>query len=229
MQIKDMPSQERPREKLLYGGASSLSNAELLAVVLRTGTGDKSAIRLAEDILAYTSTKMGGLGRADVRELTEIDGVGEAKACSIVAGMELAKRVISGRCAEERRTVRDCSDVADMLIEEMLYEKRELLIALLLNVKGEVESKEIISIGELAATNVHPREVFSPAIRKGAAAVIIAHNHPSGDPSPSNEDIMATRRLEEAAKIVGIRLIDHVIIGNGRYCSLKAEGILSEG
>lgn len=226
MQIKEMPTVERPQEKLLYRGVSSLSNSELLALVIRTGTSSKSSIQLAEDVLSYAFNNIGSLGRAEVQELTNIDGIGEAKACSIVASMELAKRMYIDNASHKRIVLRDCTDVVNLLMEEMLFEKRELLMALLLNVKGEVESKEIISIGELSATNVHPREVLSPAIRKGAAAIVIAHNHPSGDPTPSDEDILATRRLLEAAKIVGINLVDHVIIGNGRYTSLKAEGVI---
>ena len=228
MQIKDLPSGERPREKMLYGGASSLSNSELLALIIGTGTGEKSAIRLAEDVISYSADKCGGLGRATVNELKAVDGIGTAKACQIVASMELARRLQSDISTTSRRTVRDCTDVADILMKDMLYEKREILVELLLNVKGEVESKEIISIGELSATNVHPREVFSPAIRKGAAGIIVAHNHPSGDPTPSQEDILATRRLMDASRIVGIKLVDHVIIGNGRYISLKAEGVITD-
>lgn len=228
MQIREMPVTDRPREKMLYAGAGALTNAELLALVLRSGDHERSAIQLAEDVLAYSTKEVGGLGRAQVQELQNIEGIGTAKACSIVAGMELAKRVMSDRYAEQRRVVRDCTDVVDMLMEELVYEKREVLIALLLNVKGEVESKEIISIGELAATNVHPREVFSPAIRKGAAGLIVVHNHPSGDPTPSSDDIVATRRLLDVGRIVGIRLVDHVIIGNGTYTSLKVEGVIPQ-
>lgn len=226
MQIKDMPERERPQEKLLYGGAGKLSNSELLALIIRTGTSEKSAIQLAEDVISYSCSEIGDLGRADVRELTEIDGIGVSKACSIVASMELAKRLISDPGRENRKVLRDSTDVAELLMQEMLYEKREMLIALLLNVKGEVESKVTVSVGELAGTNVHPREVFSPAIRRGAAAVIVAHNHPSGDPTPSNDDIIATKRLVEASKVIGIKLVDHVIIGNGTYTSLRAEGIV---
>lgn len=228
MQIKDIPITERPQEKLLYSGADTLSNTELLALIIRSGNGEKSAMELAEEVLSYSYTEAGGLGRACVRELTSIDGIGYAKACSIVAGMELAKRMMSDRCSGGRTIVRDCTDVVDLVMEDLAYEKREILIALLLNVKGEVESKEIISIGELAATNVHPREVFSPAIRKGAAGLVVVHNHPSGDPTPSNDDIIATRRLLDASRIVGIKLVDHVIVGNGSYTSLRVEGIIPQ-
>lgn len=226
MQIKKLPSQERPQEKLIYRGASSLSNSELMALLLRTGTNEKSAIQLGEDVLSFVSSKVGELGRAEVKELTQIEGIGISKACTIVASMELAKRLMIPTVSKKKNMLRDSSDVANLLMEEMLYEKRELLVALLLNVKGEIESKEIISVGELSATNVHPREVFSPAIRKGAAALIVAHNHPSGDPTPSDEDIVATRRLLEASKIVGIKLVDHVVIGHRDYVSMKAEGII---
>ncbi len=226
MQIKNLPEKERPQEKLLYGGPGKLSNAELLALIIRTGTSEKSAVQLAEDVISYACEEIGDLGRADVKELTEIDGIGISKACSIVASIELAKRIISDSGHEKRKTIRDGTDVAELLMQEMLYEKREMLIELLLNVKGEVESKIIVSVGELAGTNVHPREVFSPAIRKGAAAVIIAHNHPSGDPTPSDDDILATRRLVEASRIIGIKLVDHVIVGNGTFTSLRAEGVI---
>ena len=226
MHIKNLPSQERPQEKLLFRGASCLSNAELMALVIRTGTNEKSAIQLGEDVISYVSSKVGDLGRADVRELTEIEGIGFSKASSIVASMELAKRLLGNSAFNKKIVIRDSADVANILMEEMLYEKRELVIALLLNVKGEIESKETISVGELSATNIHPREVFSPAIRKGAASIIVAHNHPSGDPTPSDEDIIATKRLIEASKIVGINLVDHVIIGHRKYVSLKAEGII---
>ena len=226
MQIKQLPTQERPQEKLLYRGASSLSNAELMALVIRTGTSDKSAIQLGEDVISYVSSKVGDLGRADVRELTEIEGIGFSKASSIVASMELAKRLLGNSASNHKIVIKDSADVANLLMEEMLYEKREFVIALLLNVKGEIESKEIISVGELSATNIHPREVFSPAIRKGAASIIVAHNHPSGDPTPSSEDVIATKRLLEASRIVGISLIDHVILGHRKYVSLKAEGII---
>lgn len=226
MQIKNMPECERPQEKLLYGGVQQLSNSELLALIIRTGTSKKSAVQLAEDVINHSCEVLGDLGRAEVKELTEIEGIGVSKACSIVASIELAKRLISDPGGSNRKTIRDCNDVAELLMQEMLYEKREKLIELILNVKGEVESKAVISVGELSGTNVHPREVFSPAIRRGAAAVIIAHNHPSGDPTPSDEDIMATKRLVEASKLIGIKLVDHVIIGNGTYTSLRAEGII---
>ena len=228
MHIKEMPASERPQEKLIFSGASGLSNSELLALIIRTGTGDKSAIRLADEVIAYTNDNIGGLGVAEVRELTEIDGIGEAKACSIVAAMELSKRLISDRRSASKYRLRDSGQVADLLMEEMMYEKRELFMTLNLNSRLEVESKSVISIGNVDSTPVHPREVFGPAIRRGAAAIIAAHNHPSGDPSPSAVDIEVTRRLINASEIIGIKLLDHVIIGNGCFVSMRTEGYFED-
>lgn len=228
MQIKRMPEAERPQEKMLYGGAGGLSNSELLALIIRTGTGDKSAIRLADEVISYADEISGGLGAAEVRELTEIDGIGEAKACSIVAAMELSKRLISGHQRAVRVRIRDSRQVAEMLMEEMMHEKRELFMTINLNSKLQVESKSVISIGNLDSAPVHPREVFGPAVRRGAAAIIVAHNHPSGDPTPSPEDINVTERLMNASEILGIRLLDHVIVGNGCFTSMKSEGYFGD-
>ena len=228
MQIKKMPEAERPQEKMLYAGAGGLSNSELLALIIRTGTGDKSAVRLADEVISYANDNTGGLGSAEVKELTEIDGIGEAKACSIVAAMELSKRLISGQQGAVRIRIRDSRQVAEILMEEMMYEKREFFMTLNLNSKLQVESKSVISIGSLDSAPVHPREVFGPAVRRGAAAVVVAHNHPSGDPTPSPQDIDVTKRLIKASEILGIRLLDHVIVGNGCFTSMKSEGYFGD-
>ena len=228
MQIKKMPEAERPQEKMLYGGPGCLSNSELLALIIRTGTGDKSAVRLADEVISYTNENTGGLGAAEVRELTEIGGIGEAKACSIVAAMELSKRMISDHQGALKVRIRDSRQVADILMDEMMYEKRELFMTLNLNSRLQVESKSIISIGSLDSAPVHPREVFGPAVRRGAAAVVVAHNHPSGDPTPSPQDIDVTKRLISASEILGIRLLDHVIVGNGCFTSMKSEGYFGD-
>lgn len=224
MHIKDMPAGERPQEKLVYSGAGSLSNAELLALIIRTGTDNKSAIRLADEVIAYTSDNIGDLGAAEVRELTEIDGIGCAKACSIVAAMELSKRLVSSRQTAVKYKLRDSRQVAEILTEDMMYEKRERFMTICLNSKMQIESKSLISIGNLDSAPVHPREVFAPAIKRGAAAVVVAHNHPSGDPTPSRDDVEVTKRLINSSEILGIKLVDHVIIGNGCFVSMKGEG-----
>ncbi len=228
MQIKEMPASERPQEKLIFAGPSVLSNAELLALIIRTGTGDKSAIQLAEEVIAYASQVNGGLGKADAGELTGIDGIGPAKACSVIAAIELSKRLMAESVMESSGKLCDSRDVAGLLAREMMYENREIFMAINLNSRFKVISKDIISIGSLDMTPVHPREVFSPAIKRGAASVIVAHNHPSGDPEPSELDFDVTRRLLESSRIIGIRLIDHVIIGNGRYISLRDMGYIPE-
>ena len=228
MQIKKMPAIERPQEKLVYGGASGLSNSELLALIIRTGTNDKSAVRLADEVISYANANIGGLGMAEVRELTEIDGIGEAKACSIVAAMELSKRLISDRQGAFRERVRDSRQVAELLMEEMMYEKRELFMTIILDTKLRIQSKSVISIGSIDSAPVHPREVFAPAVRRGASAVIAAHNHPSGDPTPSTQDIEVTKRLIAASEIIGIKLLDHIIIGDGVFTSMKSEGFFAD-
>ena len=228
MHIKKMPETERPQEKMLYGGAGALSNSELLALIIRTGTGDKSALRLADEVISYADENTGGLGAAEVRELTAIDGIGEAKACSIVAAMELSKRMVSGHRSAVRARIRDSRQVAEILMNEMMYEKREFFMAINLNSKMQVESKSVISIGSLDSAPVHPREGFGPAVRRGAAAVVVAHNHPSGDPTPSPQDIEVTKRLIKASEVLGIKLIDHVIVGNGCFTSMKSEGLFED-
>ncbi len=227
MQIKEMPASERPQEKLLYSGAKGLSNSELLALIIRTGSGDRSAIQLAEEVISYTSDNIGDLGLAEVRELTDINGIGEAKACSIVAAMELSKRLKSDRIANTKPKISDSRIVAQMLMDELADEKKEYFMVINLNSKLQIESKTVVSIGSLDSAPVHPREVFAPAIRRGAAALVVAHNHPSGDPSPSPQDIDITKRLLAASEIIGIKLLDHVIVGRGCNVSMKAEGYFS--
>ena len=221
MRIKDIPQEERPKEKLMYAGAESLSTSELLALIIRTGNSSKSAVQLADDVLAYSAKELGSLREAD-----EIDGIGSTKACSIVASLELARRLLGRETDEPRVSMKNPESVANLLMEDMRGLKQEHLVALLLNAKCEIESRITVSIGELTSTVVHPREVFRPAIRKGAAGIILAHNHPSGDPTPSQDDIQSTKRIMEVSKLVGIRLLDHLIIGDGRYISLRNEGYM---
>lgn len=226
MQIKSMPTDERPQEKLLFAGPGTLSNPELLALIIRTGTDRKSALQLAEDVISLTAAESGSITTADVRELMSIHGIGSAKACSIVASMELGRRLLTGNVAEKSSGPVTADDIYDLLMRDMMHEKRELFMSIHLNTKMQIESKHLISIGCLDTAPVHPREVFRPAVRSGAAAVIVAHNHPSGDPEPSAEDIAVTERLLKASKIMGIRMLDHIIIGSGRYVSLREEGII---
>jgi DNA repair protein RadC len=224
MTIKDLPEDERPREKIVKYGSSILSNAELLAILIRTGNKENSAIDLARNVLSsYGGLKF--LAECTLDELRELKGIGMAKACEIKAAVELAKRLSTSNEGPKHyiRHPRDCSN---LLMESMRYLKKEYFKIVLLTTKHQVISVEEISVGSLNSSIVHPREVFSTAIKKNCAAIILAHNHPSGDPSPSNEDIKITQRLIEGGKILGIEVLDHIIIGDGKFISLKEQNLI---
>ncbi|MDD6095897.1 MAG: DNA repair protein RadC [Firmicutes bacterium] len=226
MQIKDMPAGERPQEKLMYYGAGALSNTELLSLIIRSGIKGKSALEMAGEIIAYAQEEIGGLDGACASELMRVSGVGAGKACSIVAAFELGRRMGPDKQNKPRPVVKSTLDAVNLLRSDFDCEKREHIIELIMNSRCEVEAKQIISIGELSSTVAGPREILSPAIRRGAAGIILAHNHPSGDPNPSSEDIKSTKKLAAAAGIVGIKLLDHIIIGRSSFVSLREKGII---
>lgn len=225
--IKDIPQEERPRERLLRYGAQVLSDAELLAVLIRTGTRSESALVLAQRILKGDGGKNGltYVIDATVEELSKIKGIGTAKAVQIKAAVELGRRISSYR-GRQQVTITSPLDVKDLLMEEMRFLEKEHFKAILLNTKNHVISIEDISIGSLNSSIVHPREVFKPAIKRSSASVILVHNHPSGDPTPSREDIEVTSRLVNAGNVLGIAVLDHVIIGNNSILSLKEQGLM---
>lgn len=223
--IKELPADERPREKMLVNGGHHLSNAELIAILLRTGTAQESALRLAEQLL-YKYGGLSGLSALSPQEITQIKGIGIAKAVAVAAAIELGKR-ISILPMGSRPVIRSPQDAADLMMPRLRYENKEHFIALLLSTKNHVLAIPTISLGSLNASVVHPRELFRAAINHSAAAVILVHNHPSGDPSPSQEDIALTKRLIEAGRILDISVLDHVIIGDGRYISFKEKGIIA--
>lgn len=225
MQIRDLPLDERPQEKLIFKGASNLSTPELLALIIRTGSRDKSAVQLAEDVFAYASNESGGINNIEVNELQNIRGIGVTKACSIAATIELAKRLSFAK-KPDRIQIRTAEDAAEILMQRLRYEKKEHLILFILNTKCEVEAEITVSIGDLNHTIMNPREILSKALKRSAAAILLAHNHPSGDPEPSQDDINSTIQLIKAGQLVGIRVLDHIIIGDGRFVSLRAEGML---
>ena len=226
MKIKSLPRDERPVEKSICKGASALSNSELLAILLGSGTRDKSAIGLAEDIISKDKAGISYLAESSVQELMSISGIGQSKAARIMAAVELGKR-ISTAPRVKRMGVGSSDDIARMFIEDMRYEKREVFKALLLNPRGEIISIETVSVGELTSTLVDPREVFSQAVKKSAAGIVFVHNHPSGDPKPSRDDLDITKRIQAACSLVDIPLLDHIIIGDQRYISFRQEGMLS--
>lgn len=219
MKIKMLPAEERPVEKAVKYGASTLSNAELLAVLLGSGTREKSAIGLAEEILSRDQSGISYLSDCTIQELTGINGVGDFKAVRILCAIELGKRIAT-KPKNQRLRIDHSDEVASLFMENLRYEKKENFLALLLSASGDIISIETISIGELTNTPVHPREAFRQAIKKSAAAVVFVHNHPSGDPNPSMEDYNTTRRLVECGKLLGIKVLDHLVIGGGTYVSI---------
>lgn len=224
MKMKDVPKTERPRERLLQFGASHLSNQELLAILLGSGTKKESVMGLSSRLLMhFEGLKL--LSEATIEELLSIRGIGQAKGVTLLAALEVGKRIHQYK-PEERYVIRSPEDGADYVMEEMRSLNQEHLVALFLNTKNQVIHQQTIFIGGLNASIVHPREIFREAVKRSAASVVCAHNHPSGDPSPSQEDIHVTRRLVEAGKIMGIELLDHLVIGNNRFISLKEKGYL---
>lgn len=222
--IKQLPAELRPRERLIQFGAGNLSNAELLAIVLGTGTKNRTTVQLGERLLAYFQT-LGSIGRSTVEELCDISGIGEAKAAKVLAALELGRRV-SIASPSERFTINGPEDVAELLMPDMRYLDREHFRALILNIKHQVLRVVDISIGSLSSSVVHPRELYKMVIRHNGAAVIVVHNHPSGDPTPSSEDVAVTKRLTEAGGVLGIELLDHIILGDGRFVSLKEYSLM---
>ncbi len=222
--IADMLPDDRPRERLEQRGPESLTTPELLAILFRTGTRSQNAVQVAEALFR----EMGGLAgvaEATLPQLEGIMGIGRVKAIEVKAAVELGKR-LSATTEDAKPVIRSADDVARLLLADMRYETREHLKALLLDARNQVRHIRTISTGTLTESLVHPREVFREAIRFSAASLILAHNHPSGDPTPSSQDIATTRRLRQAADIMGIELLDHVIIGDGRWVSLKDRGLM---
>lgn len=225
MMIRDVHIADRPRERLIRQGAGSLSNQELMAILLRTGTKEESVLMLANRILK-SFDKIQDFKDATVEEMTAIKGIGEAKAVQILAAVELGKRIYR-KHSEGRYVIKSPEDAAAYLMTDMSSLVQEHFVVLFLNVKNEVLHKQTIFIGSLNSSIVHPREIFREAVKRSAASIICAHNHPSGNPSPSPEDIEVTQRLVEAGSIIGIELLDHLIIGDHRFISLKEKGYMS--
>ncbi|WP_241154419.1 RadC family protein [Staphylospora marina] len=207
-------------------GAASLSNSELVALLLRTGSTGESVMALAQRLIA-TAGGIKGLSRLSLQELTRIRGVGMAKAIQVLAGIELGRR-ISRLSPEERFPVRTPEDAARYVMDELRFEQQELFVCLFLDTRYRVIDKKVIFKGSLNASIVHPREIFHEAIRHSAAAIICVHNHPSGDPAPSKEDLDVTVRILEAGRILGIELLDHLIIGDSSWYSMKEKGLIPE-
>ncbi|UII57968.1 DNA repair protein RadC [Cytobacillus spongiae] len=222
--IRDFPVDERPRERFIHSGPESLSNHELIALLLRTGTKDESVLQLANRLLTHFEG-LRLLKEATLAEITSIKGIGEAKAIQVLAAVEIGRR-ISNLSYDDRYVIRSPEDGAKYVMNDMRFLTQEHFVCLYLNTKNQVLHKQTIFVGSLNASIVHPREVFKEAFRRSAASIICLHNHPSGDPSPSKEDIEVTKRLAECGKIIGIDVLDHLIIGENKFVSLKEKGYL---
>lgn len=220
MKIKDLPKVDRPREKLEKYGPERLSNSELLAILLGTGSKGINVVELSNKILKKFSSN--GLAKANIKELKNTFGLGSAKACEISACFELGRRLLQNK---QSALILEPKDVWNEL-KDIRDHKKEHFVIFFLDARNQEIKREIISVGSLNANLVHPREVFEPAIRHLAAQIIIAHNHPSGDAEPSEEDLIITKRLVEAGKILGIDILDHVIVSKTEHFSFKEKKLL---
>ena len=222
VKIKDLPKVERPREKLILRGAQNLKDQELLAILLRTGREGKNVLEIAKQILNRYSKKR--LLKLNYQDLIKIKGVDSAKACTILAAAELVERALKVR-NESLPIVQSVKDVV-MQVSYLREKTREHLMAIYLNARNELLYRKHIFTGTLNASLIHPREIFQEALSQNAASVILVHNHPSGDPEPSQDDLEITKRLTEAGKIMGIDILDHIIITKTKIFSFKEKNLI---
>ncbi|EFI42041.1 DNA repair protein RadC [Peptoniphilus sp. oral taxon 386] len=228
--IKDMPIDDRPQEKLMKLGADSLTNAELLALIIRTGTKTKTSVEISQEILNTisigrdkNSSAISFLKNISMADLMEVKGIGESKAAMILAAITLASR-INRESVFKKEKISSPAILVDYVMDEMSSLQIEEFRIVVLNTKKEIENIKCISKGIINATLVHPREVFKTAIDERAHTIILLHNHPSGDPTPSREDFELTDKLSGTGKVIGIEVIDHIIIGNKKYYSFLEHG-----
>lgn len=221
--IKDLPTQERPRERLVQCGEAALSTAELLAIILRTGVGGESALLMAGRLLA-TYDGLPGLARASFAELRAERGLGDAKTAQLKAALELGRRMLLAT-PEDRLIVRSPSDVAQLLMADMSHLEQEHFRVLFLDTRNRLLGSETIYVGSVNASHIRVAEIFREAIKRNCSGIIVAHNHPSGDPSPSPEDVEVTRQLIAAGTLLSIELLDHLVIGQQRFVSLRERGL----
>jgi DNA repair protein RadC len=222
MKIKDLPKVDRPREKLISKGPQNLKDEELLAILLRTGREGKNVLEVAKQVLSKHSKKR--LLKLTYEDLVKIKGIDSAKACTILAASELAKRAMEVG-EETLPIIKSTKDVIAQAVY-MRDKTREHLMAIFLNARNEMVYKKPMFIGTLNANLVHPREIFAEALKQNAASVILVHNHPSGDPEPSQDDLEITKRIQEAGKIMGIDVLDHIIITKTKVFSFKEKKLI---
>lgn len=225
--MKDLPLSERPYEKCEEKGVSALSDAELLAIIIRTGSKSEGAITVAQHILNFSKSTQGliGINYLSIQELMSIKGIGKVKAIQLTCIAELAKRMAKETRADSLELSSPAS-VANYYMQDMRHLTREQILLIMMNSKSKILNDMIISTGTVNSSILAPREIYLNALKYGAVSIILIHNHPSGDPTPSVEDINTTKRMKEAGILIGIKLMDHIIIGDNRYVSLKEKGLL---
>ncbi len=224
LRIPDLAIDDRPRERLVAVGASALSHAELLAILLRVGTKGENAVRLAERLLAQWGG-LAGLHRMSHSDLCQVKGIGQAKAAQLMAAIELGRR-IAVSSSDERPAISSPADAANLLMYQMSALEQEYLYVILLDTRNRVLGKPLeVYHGSLNTSLIRTGEIFREAVKANAAGLIVAHNHPSGDPSPSPEDVAVTRTLVEAGKLLDVEVLDHLVIGRQRFVSLKERGL----
>jgi len=223
--IAHWPETERPRERLLTQGPQALTNAQLLAILLRVGRHGSSAVQVGMDILDQLGD-MAGLAQCGIEELCAVPGVGEAKAAQLKAALELGKRALAGPLTKGAK-ITSSRDLFTHYHPTLRDLRHEVFKVILLDAKHAILRDTTVSEGSLTLSIVHPREVFTLAVKESAAAVIFLHNHPSGDPTPSQEDHVLTARLVSAGEVLGIRVLDHLVVGDGRYVSFADQGWLT--
>ena len=219
------PKHDRPRERLVQLGPAALSEVELLAVLIGSGTHCMPVLGLSRRLIDQFGS-VAGVARATIEELELVPGIKQAKATKIVAAFELARRCDDTPCVKERADLSDAKDVARRVRSSVKDWRKECFFTLYLDSRSRLIGQTEVSVGCLDTTLAHPREVFEKAIRAGAAAIVVVHNHPSGDPSPSDDDVRLTRRLSEAAKILGIRLLDHVVVTRDSFYSFRSHALV---
>lgn len=222
IKLKELPNSERPYEKLEMYGEKVLSNSELLAIIIKTGTKEDTAVGLAQKILSINGENANKdlrfLQEISIEEFTKIKGIGKVKAIQLKAVCEIAKRM--SRALDLNIVIKNPKDVADLLIDELRYEKREVVKVLILNTKNVVKKIVDITIGNTSSATIEAKDALQEAIKMGMPKIILVHNHPSGDPNPSMSDINVTENIEKAAEIFGIKLLDHIVIGDGTFKSI---------
>ena len=223
--VKDWPEDERPRERLVMHGPGALSDAQLLAIIIRNGRAGRSAVDLGRELLERFGS-LAGIEQAGIKEICEVPGIGRAKAAEIKAAIELGRRYQKPTLAGA--SFCSSGDVAAYYRPRMKDLKKEMFRCALLDTKNKIIREEVVSVGSLSASIVHPRDTFKAAVRESAATVIFIHNHPSGDIKPSQEDILLTRRLVQAGEVIGIQVLDHIIIGDAGHFSFRDNGMLGK-